>query len=131
VKEGRNKRTVIPKLDSNNMEAARKVLPALWEKKRETKKKRKIQIGSARATKDLHNTITPSSNVAGYGYDASTEILIMTFDDGSRYKYLNVSTDEWIKISIGAATTQDGKSPSVGAAVWQYLIRAGKPYSRI
>lgn len=118
---------------------------ALAEKRRleaETRAKRTVAAGSARAVRSATPTIMPSSNVSGYGYDETTQILRVWFHGGSQYEYSTVTLSEWIHLSAGDATCKTtgqneygrwwkGKSPSIGAAIWKYLRRTGKPYKRI
>jgi hypothetical protein len=82
-----------------------------------------------------------SSNVNQYRYDSETEILFITFNDGSTYKYYNVAFGEFMDIRDGNAMCISegsnqygswfvGKTPSVGAAVYVYLVAAGKRFER-
>lgn len=84
---------------------------------------------------------TDSSNVNQYRYDSETEILFITFNDGSTYKYYNVAFGEFMDIRDGNAQCISegsnqygswfvGKTPSVGAAVYVYLVAAGKRFER-
>lgn len=82
-----------------------------------------------------------SANVKSYRYSIDNEILFITFNDGSSYKYYNVSFEEFSEIRDGNAVCISegsnkygswyvGKSPSIGAAVYIYLVAAGKKYER-
>jgi hypothetical protein len=73
-----------------------------------------------------------SSNVASYRWNSTNSTLILTFHDGSRYKYYTIDREEFENIILGDAQCItsgenefgrwfEGKSPSVGAAVWEYL----------
>ena len=83
-----------------------------------------------------------SSNVDAYRYDTKTKELIITFNDGSKYKYYDVEYNDFENITYGDATciTEGeneygswyvGKSPSVGAAVWEFLINKNKKYEQM
>jgi hypothetical protein len=83
-----------------------------------------------------------SSNVDSYKYNTNNGELILTFNDGSRYKYSGVDFIDYENIVLGDATCTTegenefgswfiGKSPSVGAAVWNYLIDRGVKYERL
>jgi hypothetical protein len=83
-----------------------------------------------------------SSNVDSYKYNTNNGELILTFNDGSRYRYKGVDFNDYENIVLGDATCETdgenefgswfvGKSPSVGAAVWEYLIRENVRYERL
>jgi hypothetical protein len=83
-----------------------------------------------------------SSNVDSYKYNTNNGELILTFNDGSRYRYSGVDFTEYENIILGDAVCETegqnefgswfvGKTPSVGAAVWEYLIRTGVKYERL
>ena len=83
-----------------------------------------------------------SSNVDSYKYNTNNGELILTFNDGSRYRYSGVDFIDYENIVLGDATCTTegenefgswfvGKSPSVGAAVWDYLIDRGTSYERL
>ena len=83
-----------------------------------------------------------SSNVDSYRYNTNNGELILIFNDGSRYRYSGVDFTEYENIVLGDATCTTegenefgswfiGKSPSVGAAVWNYLIDRGVRYERL
>jgi len=83
-----------------------------------------------------------SSNVDSYRYNDVSGELILTFNDGSRYRYYQIDKDDFESIVLGDAEciTEGeneygrwfiGKSPSVGAAVWQYLIDKGVRYQKL
>lgn len=83
-----------------------------------------------------------SSNVAEYRYNTRKKVLVLKFNDGTRYKYTNVNRDTFDAIVNGEAICETegsneygswfvGKTPSVGAAVWQYLIDTGVKYEKM
>lgn len=83
-----------------------------------------------------------SSNVKGYKYDTENKTLIITFNDNSEYLYEFIEFEEFEAISKGDAicTTEGsnkfgswfvGKTPSVGAAIWRWLIRKGAWYTKL
>ena len=83
-----------------------------------------------------------SSNVDSYRYNDVSGELILTFNDGSRYRYYQIDKDDFESIVLGDATCTTegeneygrwyiGKSPSVGAAVWNYLIDRGVRYQKL
>ena len=83
-----------------------------------------------------------SSNVDSYRYNDVSGELILTFNDGSRYRYYQIDKDDFESIVLGDATCTTegeneygrwyiGKSPSVGAAVWQYLIDRAIRYQKL
>jgi hypothetical protein len=82
-----------------------------------------------------------SSNVARLAYDTETESLYIEFNDGSVYEYL-VDFDTFQNVLRGRASARtngenefgrwwEGKNPSVGAAVHQYLVSEGVDYREI
>lgn len=82
-----------------------------------------------------------SSNVDSFRYDTESEILFLTFNDGSTYKYYNITFGEFMDVTGGNAIciTEGqnefgrwfvGKTPSVGAAVYVYLTNSNKRYER-
>jgi len=112
------------------------------QRREEVATRRRENMGVTRARRDLRPSVMRSSNVAGYGYDESTEKCVITFHGGSMYEYSHVSLTEWLHLIVGDATCRTsgqnaygrwwrGKSPSVGAAVHKYLIRGGKPYRKL
>jgi hypothetical protein len=83
-----------------------------------------------------------SSNVESYKYNTTNGELVLMFNDGSRYRYSGVDFIDYENIVLGDATCETegenefgswfvGKSPSVGAAVWDYLIDRGVRYERL
>ena len=77
--------------------------------------------------------VTDSSNVDRLKYFEDTKKLVIKFNDGSYYTYSGIEPDEFNAIVEGDATCRTsgsnefgewevGKTPSVGAAVWKYLI---------
>ena len=83
-----------------------------------------------------------SSNVESYRYNDVSGELILTFNDGSQYRYFQIDFTDYESIVLGDAEciTEgenefgrwfEGKTPSVGAAVWQYLIDKGVRYEKL
>ena len=83
-----------------------------------------------------------SSNVESYRYNDVSGELILTFNDGSRYRYFQIDFTDYESIVLGNAecitegenefgSWFEGKTPSVGAAVWQYLIDRGIRYEKL
>ena len=77
--------------------------------------------------------VADSSNVDRLKYFEDTKKLVIKFNDGSYYTYLGIEPDEFNSIIEGDAVCRTsgsnefgewevGKTPSVGAAVWKYLI---------
>lgn len=84
------------------------------------------------------NDIT-SSNVDKVMFNDETNELVVGFNDGSRYTYFDIDKNEFFSVIDGLAECKTsgenkwgswevGKTPSVGAAVWKYLIDTGKIY---
>jgi hypothetical protein len=80
--------------------------------------------------------VTDSSNVDRLKYFEDTKKLVIKFNDGSYYTYLGIEPDEFNAIVEGDAVCRTsgsnefgeweiGKTPSVGAAVWKFLIDKG------
>ena len=80
--------------------------------------------------------VTDSSNVDRLKYFEDTKELVIKFNDGSYYTYSGIDPDEFNAIVEGDATCRTsgsnefgeweiGKTPSVGAAVWKFLIDKG------
>jgi hypothetical protein len=91
---------------------------------------------------ELLQGLVNSSNVASYKYNTNNGELILTFNDGSRYRYSGVDFTEYENIVLGDATCETegenefgswfvGKTPSVGAAVWKYLIDRNVRYEKL
>lgn len=83
-----------------------------------------------------------SSNVDSYKYNTQSGELILTFNDGSRYRYSGVDFNDYENVVLGDAqcitegsnefgSWYVGKSPSVGAAVWETLINSSTRYERL
>jgi hypothetical protein len=83
----------------------------------------------------------PSANVKKIVYNDETKEMVIQFQDKSIYTYFNVDFQTFLDVSGGKAvcTTSGeskygswyvGKSPSVGSAVWKYLIRKKIKYKR-
>lgn len=77
--------------------------------------------------------VADSSNVDRVKYFEETKELVVKFNDGSYYTYLNVDESVFKSIIEGDAVCRTsgqnefgewevGKTPSVGAAIWKYLI---------
>jgi hypothetical protein len=82
-----------------------------------------------------------SSNVDRVLFNDENNQLVVQFNDGSKYTYFDVNFSEFISVIDGLAECKTegknkwgewyvGKSPSVGAAVWEYLINTGKSYTK-
>ena len=109
----------------------------LWEKKqlaaikriRSFKKKDLLEFKKER-------TYVNSSNVDRVMYDFDTKEMVVRFNDGATYTYENVSEDIFEGIVDGDASPvtsgsnqwgswTEGVAPSVGAALYQKLIKRG------
>lgn len=82
-----------------------------------------------------------SSNVNKIMYNDESEEMFIQFKDKSIYTYYNVSFDLFLNVSGGKATCITsgenrygkwyvGKTPSVGASVHKYLVKAGIRYAK-
>jgi hypothetical protein len=78
-----------------------------------------------------------STNVDRVKYDTVTQEMTIKFDDGSIYTYFNIPQKIYENVLDGMAGTKTagewgpiGKFPSVGAAVWQYLVDGGFSYRK-
>jgi hypothetical protein len=80
--------------------------------------------------------IADSSNVDRVKYFEETRELVVKFNDGSYYTYSDIDESVFNSIIEGDATCRTegqnefgeweiGKTPSVGAAIWKYLIDRG------
>jgi hypothetical protein len=96
------------------------------------------KLGEIKDEKSQYSNIfvADSSNVDRVKYFEDTKELVVKFNDGSYYTYLNVDADTFNSIIEGDATCRTsgqnefgeweiGKTPSVGAAIWKYLIDKG------
>jgi hypothetical protein len=83
--------------------------------------------------------VTDSSNVDRVKYFEDTKELVVKFNDGSYYTYSDVDANVFNSIIEGDATCKTsgsnefgeweiGKTPSVGAAIWKYLIDKNVSY---
>jgi len=84
-------------------------------------------------TRTSNNTIN-SSNVWKFKWNDETGDLVVKFQDGSTYTYYGVSENDFESFTTGSGGTCEtsgsnrwgsweiGKSPSVGAAVWDILM---------
>ena len=96
---------------------------------------------------DLPNQLptmgTPnSSNIAQYVYYPLQNSIIITFSNMVDYQYWDVTPLEFQNIIDGNATCVTkgqnqfgtwfiGKTPSVGAAVYRFLVQTNKPWRRL
>ena len=78
-----------------------------------------------------------STNVKKMKWDSVSKDLVVQFMDNSVYTYFNVPEAIFNRIQDGMAGTKTagehgpkGKYPSVGAAIWTYLIEGGFRYKR-
>ena len=82
-----------------------------------------------------------SSNVSRILYDEETMTLVLRFRDGSYYTYFDVDNSVFIDIVDGYGVCVSsgenkwgewfvGKSPSVGAAVYELLVQGGYSYRK-
>lgn len=81
------------------------------------------------------NKSIKSSNVWKFKYNTETGDLVVKFQDGSVYTYFKVSLDDFNQFASGSGGTCKtegknkwgswtiGKNPSVGAAVWDILMK--------
>jgi hypothetical protein len=76
-----------------------------------------------------------SSNVDKMKYNDETKELVIKFNDGSYYTYFDIDFEQFMAVVEGDGTCvtegenqygtwEIGKNPSVGAAVWEWLINA-------
>lgn len=78
-----------------------------------------------------------STNADRMMYNDETLELVIRFNDGSTYTYLNVDRETYDDVVNGNAATKTagewgpvGKTPSVGAAIHQYLIEKGVSFKK-
>jgi hypothetical protein len=82
-----------------------------------------------------------SSNVDRIMYDDETRDLVIKFNDGAYYTYYDIDFTEFVEVFNGAGICRTsgtnrwgtwfvGKTPSVGAAVYDILVRSGKRYTK-
>jgi hypothetical protein len=82
---------------------------------------------------------TDSSNVDRIKYFEDKKELVVKFNDGSYYTYFNIDENVFFSIIEGDAICRTegegeygswfiGKTPSVGAAIWKYLIDRAVSY---
>lgn len=80
-----------------------------------------------------------SSNVKRMVYDDTVDMLVIEFHDLSKYTYGGITLELFNKLTGGEAVCITsgknkfgkwwvGKTPSVGAAVYQLLVKAGVDY---
>jgi hypothetical protein len=110
----------------------------LWEQKQLSAVKR---IRSSKKN-DLmefrkERTFVDSTNADRIMYDTDTLELTIQFQDGSKYTYFDVNEELYLNVLDGNASTRTagewgpiGKSPSVGAAIHQYLIERNIRYQK-
>lgn len=93
-------------------------------------------------TRTRNNTPVKSANVWKFKYNTITEEFVVKFQDGSTYTYYNVPENVFSKVIEGDAACISegenrfgswfiGKSPSVGAALYQYVIEGGYTFAEI
>jgi len=98
----------------------------------------KIIYGNARTT---NGTPVKSSNVWKFKYNTITGEFVVKFQDGDVYTYYDVPQDVFQMVADGDASCISegsnkwgewfiGKSPSVGAALYEYVISNGYAYSQ-
>lgn len=110
----------------------------IWEDKqlsavkriRASKKKELMEFRKERVYVD-------STNADRVMWDSETLELTIQFQDGSKYTYYDVDEDLYLNVVDGNAATKTagewgpiGKSPSVGAAIHQYLIEKNVRYTK-
>jgi hypothetical protein len=82
-----------------------------------------------------------SANVDKIMFNDEIKELVIKFNDGSYYTYYDIDFTEFVEVFNGAGICRTsgtnkygtwflGKTPSVGAAVYEILVRSGKKYSR-
>ena len=69
-----------------------------------------------------------STNIDKMSYDDIKKELVVQFQGGATYTYLDVPLGIYKNVVDGKATSAIGDNPSVGAAVHKYLIEAGFDY---
>jgi hypothetical protein len=85
--------------------------------------------------------IADSSNVDRVKYFEEDKRLVVKFNDGSYYTYFDIDENVFFSIIEGDATCKTegenefgewfvGKTPSVGAAIWKYLIDKNVRYEQ-
>lgn len=108
--------------------------------------KKKVETNSIEENMAIYKSGVISSNVRSYKYNDNGRVdggtLELYFHDGSGYRYSNISVEDFQHIVNGDAICSTsgsnenglwfiGKTPSVGAAVWKYLIDRNKKYTKI
>ena len=94
----------------------------------------KVTYGNARTA----NNAIKSSNVWKYKYDDVKQELVIKFNDGTTYIYDNLPIEIFEQFVLGDAVCktsgsnkygswEEGKTPSMGAAVWDVLVDNGYP----
>jgi hypothetical protein len=91
----------------------------------------KIIYGNTRT----RNNSIKSSNVWKFKFNDKTGELVVQFQDGSTYTYSNVALNDFEQFASGSGgvcktegenrwgSWEIGKTPSVGAAVWDILMK--------
>jgi len=80
-----------------------------------------------------------SSNVKNIMYNDETKEMVIEFNSGEKYTYSNIDFSQFQRVFSGAGVCRTegenkwgswfvGKTPSVGAAVYQTLVLKGVPY---
>lgn len=105
-----------------------------------------VEFNSIEENMAIYKSGVISSNVRSYKYNDNGRVdggtLELYFHDGSGYRYSNISVEDFQHIVNGDAICSTsgsnenglwfiGKTPSVGAAVWKYLIDRNKKYTKI
>jgi hypothetical protein len=79
-----------------------------------------------------------STNVRRMAFDDERNELWIQFRNGDTYKYFGISLGQFFNILNGRSATRTegawggkGKTPSVGAAVWQRLRDINVPFQRV
>lgn len=91
------------------------------------------ELGELKEQEFSNVIVTDSSNVDRVKYFDTKKELVIKFNDGSYYTYFDIELDTFEKIVKGDAVCRttgendfgswvEGQGPSVGAAVWEYLI---------
>jgi hypothetical protein len=82
-----------------------------------------------------------SSNIWKWKWNSETEELVIKFQEGDTWTYSGVNESLFKDVTEGNASCltsgsnrfgewQVGKTPSIGAAVWKYLVSAGVSESK-
>ena len=116
-------------------------------KKRQIHQQKQLNIGIARARRDLKRPMK-SSNVSRVGYDKTTLVMVIEFHPNKKgeikplYAYFNVLPTLYELVYNGMASCRTSgsnaygewyifKNPSLGAAVWNHLREMGIEYKKL